>query len=115
MTLGWKIFWGALIIAGGSVIYRAKRKEPVSFEDYCNKCIEQASKESMASANENVVKTILVLAKNGETIVSPFLYRSYNDGKIKKKRVDYKSFPFDSCPPDVRDAIQKGEYVVYRF
>ena len=115
MTLGWKIFFGALVIAGGTVYCHFKRKEAISFEDYCHKCIEKASKQSIATANENVVKTILVLAKTSDNEVSPFLYRSYKDGKVRKMRVNYKSFPFESCSPSAQESVLKGEYIVYRF
>lgn len=116
MAFSWNYFIGALAV-GGIVAYwylKERKKEDLSFEDYCKKCVDLVSRNIRTQSD--VVKTILVLTKSesGDT-VSPYLYRSYTDGKVKKQKVNCKPFPFAKCPSDVRDSILKGEYIVYRF
>lgn len=118
--MNWHLNWnymiiGAIIAAGGvaCAIFRQK-KRLLSFEDYCTYCKEKADNE-VGLSSDGVIKTILVLAKVNNEEIAPFLYRSYSDGKIKKKRVEYKSYPFDQCPIEVQDAISKGEYILNRY
>lgn len=118
--MNWHLNWnymiiGAIIAAGGvaCTIFR-KKKRTISFEDYCTYCKEKADDE-VAFSSSDVTKTILVLAKVDNEKIAPFLYRSYSDGKIKKKRVEYKSYPFNLCPAEVQDSILKGEYILNRY
>lgn len=113
MSLGWKIFLGTLAVVGGGTYFLLRKNKPLSFEKYCENCINEATKE--LKYLESSIKTILVLAKTNESDVAPFLYRKHPDGKITKKRVNYKTFPFDLCPSNVQDSISKGEYIIQKF
>ena len=114
MAFSWNYFIGALAVGGLAVFWYLREKESLSFDGYCKKCIDLVSRNIQTQSD--VVKTILVLTKSeSEEMVSPFLYRSYTDGKVKKQKVNYKPFPFSKCPSEVRDSIMKGEYVIYRF
>ncbi len=112
MILGLIIFIGTLAVVGG-VFYFCRKKNPLSFEQYCSNCIDRATKEKESFADS--VKTILVLAKFNEKEVAPFFYNRYEDGKVTKKRVHYKSYPFSQCPSSVQDSILKGEYIIHKF
>ena len=118
--MNWHLNWnymiiGAVIAVGGvaCAIFR-QRKSAITFEDYCTYCKERADDEVDLSSAD-VIKTILVLAKVDNEKIAPFLYRSYSDGKIKKKRVEYKTYPFELCPVKVQDAILMGEYILNRY
>lgn len=113
MASSWNYLWGALAVVGGVTYYFLKKKVTLSFDSYCDKCVEKASEEITPSTE--VLKTILVLAKCNSEDVAPYIYRSYTDGKIKKKRVHYITFPLDLCPVEAKESIEKGEYVIYRF
>ena len=112
MLLGLIIFVGTLVVVGG-VFYTILKKKPQTFEQYCKNSINKATKEKKSLADS--VKTILVLAKINEKEVAPFFYNRYADGKITKKRIRYKSFPFSQCPSSVQDSIFKGEYIIHKF
>lgn len=112
MFLGLIIIIGALFVIGG-VYYYVRKKKPLSFEQYCKNSVDQAIKEKKSLADS--VKTILVLAKINEKEVAPFLYIRHADGKITKKRIQYKSFPFNQCPSGAQDSILKGEYIIHKF
>lgn len=111
MILG-LIFLVGVAIVGGALLYFRKKK-PLTFDQYCKNCIDRATKEKESLADS--VKTILVLAKINEKEVAPFFYNRYADGKITKKRIQYKSFPFNQCPASVQDSILKGEYIIHKF
>ncbi len=113
MSIGWKIFFGTLVVVGGGTYYFLRKKNPLSFENYCENCIKEATKE--LEHLEKSIKTILVLAKISESDIAPFLYRKQSDGKITKMRVNYRTFPFDSCPLHVQDSISNGEYIIHKF
>ena len=106
---------GSIIAAGGAAIaiYRKSKIGKMTFTDYCSSCENAATSEIVNS--DDVVKTILVLAKVDENRIAPFLYRSYKDGKIRKKRIGYKTYLFSLCPEDVQESINKGEYIIKRY
>lgn len=116
MNCNWNYWFVGIIITAGVAAYayyHQKKKAKLSFSDYCYGCEMIAGKEMVIT--DDVIKTILVLAKVDEQNVGPFLYRSYKDGKIKKKRVKYKTYPFSLCPKDIQDLISKGEYIIKKY
>lgn len=113
MSLGWKLFFGTLVVASGATCYLYRKNKSQSFEEYTDNCISEAKKE-MESISDSI-KTILVLAKINETDIAPYFYSRHQDCKVTKKRVNYKSYPFRLCPSHVQDAIIKGEYIIYKF
>lgn len=106
---------GAIVAAGGAsiAIYRQSKFGKMTFTDYCSYCEDTATSEVYSS--DDVVKTILVLAKVDETRVAPFLYHRYKDGKIRKIRIDCKTYLFRICPENVKESIFKGEYIIKRY
>lgn len=106
---------GAIVAAGSATIaiYRKSKTGKMNFSDYCSSCERYVTPELFES--EEVAKTILVLAKVDNDRVAPFLYRSYKDGKIRKKRIEHKTYPFSLCPENVQDSIIKGEYIIKRY
>lgn len=116
MNWNWNfIVVGAVLAVGGVAYayYQQKKKAKQSFPDYCSECEKIAEKEMALSYN--VKKAILILAKVDEEIVAPFLYKSYQDGKVRKKQVN-KSYPIMACPPNIQDAIlTKGEFLIKKY
>lgn len=104
---------GAVAVIGGVVAMYLNRQGNLNFEEYCLRCKSTASNEITNS--DEIVKTILVLTMIENNKIAPFLYRSYKNGRIVKKRIKYKSFPFSNCPDYAKDAIVKGEYIIERY
>ena len=114
--MSWKFFVVGLLVAAGGYYVVTKRKQSgdtMSFSDYCHGCENAATQE--LSEQTNVVKTILVLAKTSDSKVAPYLYRRHSDGKVMKKRINYKTYSFEKCPDAVKEAISKGEYIIKRY
>ena len=109
------LIFGAVIAIGGVayVYYKQKTKATLSFPDYCSEC-ESAAEKELSLIDDNI-KTILVLAKVDDQNVAPFLYKSCKDGKIRKKRVMRKVYPFDLCPQNIQESISKGEYIIKKY
>lgn len=114
--MSWKFFVVGLLVAAGGYYMVTKQKhsgKTMSFSDYCHGCENAAAQE--LSDQTDIVKTILVLAKTVDGKVAPYLYRRHSDGKVLKKRINYKTYSFEKCPNDVKEAISKGEYIVKRY
>lgn len=101
------------IIIGIALFLIVRKKKPLSYEQYCNGCIEQAKIEMKVS--KDALKTILVLTKINDIEVAPFIFIRHEDGKVTKKRIHFKSFPFDKCPSDIQNSISKGECIIHKF
>ena len=73
---------GTIIVAGGAACayYRQKKNAVQSFPDYCSECIKSANFEFVET--DNLVRTILVLAKVDDKSVAPFFYRSFKESYI---------------------------------
>ena len=114
--MSWKFFVVGLLVAASGYYVVTKRKQSgntMSFSDYCHGCENAATQE--LNGQTDVVKTILVLTKTSDGKVAPYLYRRHSDGKLMKKRISYKTYSFEKCPNDVKEAILKGEYIVKRY
>ena len=102
------------VVIGRFIIAKHRNKqENINFEEYCLKCKTAANCEITSS--EDIAKTILVIAKIDNNNIAPFIYRSYKNGRIIKKRIKFRSFPFLNCPDQVKEAIIKGEYILERY
>lgn len=107
----YKILLGALALIGG-VAWYLKKKIPHSFESFCEECIDKAIQDNVSHISQEVVKTIVVLTCDNNEDVVPYIYRRYTTGEVKKKRISLEPFPMELCPGDVKNAINKGEYVL---
>lgn len=107
----YKILLGALALIGGAAWY-LKKKIPLTFETFCEECIDKAIKDNANYNSQEVVKTIVVLTCENNKDVMPYIYRRYTNGGVKKKRIYSESFPMELCPDNVKEAINKGEYVL---
>ncbi len=107
----YKILLGALALIGGAAWY-LKKKIPLTFETFCKECIDKAIKDSTGLTSFGTVKTIVVLTSENNEDVVPCIYRRYADGRIMKKKMMIDPFPMDLCPDNVKEAINKGEYVL---
>lgn len=113
MTTGLKLFLGTLAVVGGITYYMHRKNKSMTFETYCENSIAEASKELESTSDS--LKTILVLAKLNDSEVAPYFYKKHADGKVTKKRVNYRPFQFDKCPSHVQDSIIRGEYIIHKF
>lgn len=107
----YKILLGALAVIGGAAWY-LKKKIPITFETFCEECIDKANKDNANHNSQEVVKTIVVLTCENDKNVMPYIYRRYANGGVKKKKINSEPFPMELCPDNVKDAINKGEYVL---
>lgn len=116
MNWNWNyIVIGAVLAVGGAAYayYQQKKKAKQSFPNYCSEC-EKIAEIEMA-LTDNVKKAVLILAKVDEEMVAPFLYKSYQDGKVRKKQVN-KTYPIMDCPQNVQDSIlAKGEFLIKKY
>lgn len=111
--LKWLI--GGLALVGGCAWVLSRNKKPLSFDEFCNECTDEASFDANKMTEANIVKMIVVLTcSNGKDVV-PYTYRKYADGSVKKKRIGTDTFPLDSCSNEVKESISKGEYIIKTF
>ncbi len=108
MSFG-KFLLGALAAGGVAAVYFLKSRKPLNFDSYCEQCIERGKEQISPDA----IKTAIVLTKDetGERVI-PYLYSRYDDKTVKKKRISIYTFPMSLCPANVKESIEKGEYVI---
>lgn len=107
----YKILLGTLTLIGG-VTWYLKKKIPLTFEGFCEKCIDKTIKDNANYNSQEVVRTIVVLTCENKECVVPYIYRRYTNDVVKKKRIDLVGFPMELCPDNVKEAIYKGEYIL---
>lgn len=104
-----KVFMGALVVGGGAALWYFSKRKPLSFDSYCDKCVEVGQKQISPDA----IKTAIVLTQSDDAKYAiPYLYSRYADNTVKKKPVLVSHYPIEQCPDEVRIAIQKNEYII---
>ena len=107
----YKILLGTLALIGGATWYLKKRTS-LTFEKFCAKSIDKAINDNANYFSQEIVKTVVVLTCEDNEYVVPYIYRRYANGTIKRKKINLVDFPLELCPSNVKDAINKGEYIL---
>lgn len=106
---------GTVAIIGGcsilALLVKSCRKK--SYPEYITDCIKRAEKQIVTS--DDIKKTVLVLEQVSEDAISAVFYRSYNDGKIRKEKIQSTRYRLSLCPEDVVKKILDKNCIIKTY
>lgn len=84
-----------------------------SYPEYITDCIKKAEKQIVTS--DDIKKTVLVLEQVSEDAIYAVFYRSYNDGKIRKEKIQSTRYRLSLCPENVVKKILDKNCIIKTY